>query len=443
MQEWFKQAKLGIFIHWGLYAVEGVPESWTMAAGQMSCEEYYKQKEGFTAELYDPEEWAKYFKAAGANYVVLTTKHHEGFCLFDTEYTDLNAVKAAPCGRDLIVPYANALRNQGIKVGLYFTNTDWADDDHMRVILNMSQEELDAMRKEKVAFSNIWESKLPLAASPENKEELKACWQRFMTRYKGEIRELMTRCMPDILWTDVMLERQGFSWECKEVKQMIEEINPATIVNGRLGDQGDYETPECYIPLRPLEGEWELCTTMNDSWGYQAQDHNYKDIKKLVRMFVECISKGGNMLLSFGPDRTGAMPEEVKKILLEMGAWTHKYEEAIYPTQAGLDPAYFLGGSTLSQDRETLYLFPYDCSTGQLMMNGIRNKIKRITSMTNGQELTHTIYGGAPWINMPGCVWIDLPKEAMDEVCTVIKVELEGPIDIVDIEKNVESVGGN
>ena len=287
MQDWFRKAKLGVFIHWGLYAVEGVPESWTMASGEMSCEEYYKQAEKFTADKYDPKEWAKYFKAAGANYVVLTTKHHEGFCMFDTEYTDFNVVKATPCGKDLIAPYAEALREQGIKVGLYFTNTDWADDDHMRVILDMTQEELDTMRKNKVAFRELWEGHGP--ALPEQKEELDACWQRFMTRYKGEIRELMTRIQPDIFWTDVMLCRPGFSWECEDVKKMIETIKPTTIVNGRLGDQGDYETPECYIPLRPLKGEWELCTTMNDSWGYQKQDHNYKDIRKIVKFLVSVI----------------------------------------------------------------------------------------------------------------------------------------------------------
>ena len=182
---------------------------------------------------------------------------------------------------------------------------------------------------------------------------------------------------------------------------------------------------------------------MNDSWGYQKQDHNYKDIRKIVRMFVECLSKGGNFLLSFGPDRTGAMQEEVKQILTDMGKWTSKYAEAIYPTTAGLDPAFFLGGSTLSEDRQTLYLFPYDCSTGQVMLNGVRNKIKRITSLANGQELKHTLLGGAWWVNMPGCNWIELPSEAMDDVCTVLKVELEGPIDIVDINADAESKGEN
>lgn len=440
MQSWFKQAKLGIFIHWGLYSVEGVHESWAMPFAKMSCEEYYKQKDHFTAEYYDPKEWAEYFKEAGANYVVLTTKHHEGFCLFDTEYTDLNVVKATPCGKDLVGPYVDALREQGIKVGLYFTNTDWADDDHMRVILDLSQEELDAMKKVKTHFFNqlLEDKQLP---DPEKKEELDACWARFMTRYKGEIKELMTRYMPDILWTDGMLTRTGFSWECKEVKQMIEQINPVTIVNGRLGDQGDYVTPECYIPLRPLEGEWELCITMNSSWGYQPVDRSFKNVKRLVRIFVECISKGGNLLLSFGPDGKGRIQEEVINSLKEMGQWTHKYAEAIYPTGAGLDPAFFLGGTTLSQDKQTLYLFAYDCSTGQLMFNGIRNNIKKITSMVNGQELTYRIDGGSPGNGVPGFCWIDVPADAVDDVCTVIKVELEGPIDIVDINANPEKMG--
>ena len=164
MHPWFRHAKLGIFIHWGLYAVKGVPESWTMANGMMSCEEYYDMRHGFTAEHYDPEEWARYFKASGATYVVLTTKHHEGFALFDTEYTDFNSVKSAPCHRDLVEPYCRALRDAGLKVGLYYTNTDWADDDHMRVILDMTQEELDEMRKVPTNFGQLWTS---AAADPE------------------------------------------------------------------------------------------------------------------------------------------------------------------------------------------------------------------------------------------------------------------------------------
>lgn len=440
MHPWFEHAKLGIFIHWGLYAVKGVPESWAMASGQLSCEEYYQMKDGFTAECYDPEEWASYFKASGATYAVLTTKHHEGFALFDTEYTDFNAVKAAPCHRDLVDPYCRALRDAGLKVGLYYTNTDWADDDHMRVILNMTQAELDEMRKQPTAFAGIW---LKNPVSPEDKPELDQCWARFMNRYKGEMRELLTRHHPDVLWTDVMLTQEGFSWECPEVKQMIEQISPETICNGRLGDQGDYETPEMYIPLRPLEGPWELCTTFNDSWGYKPDDHNFKDVRQIVRQLCECMTKGGNMLISVGPDAQGRLPEPVKAQLLSLGEWTNKYAEAIYPTGRGIDPAYFLGGSTLSEDRKTLYLFAYDCSSGRLMLNGIRNKVKNLTAMGTGHSLNHRVIGGAPWLNMPGCIWIDLPESEMDPVCTVIKVEFDEPIDLVTLAEDVKSVGGN
>jgi len=440
MQEWFKKAKLGIFIHWGLYAVDGVPESWAMSTGRMSSEEYFKQKEGFTAELYDPEEWARYFKAAGANYAVLTTKHHEGFCLFDTKFTDLNAVKATPAGRDLVEPYCKALRDQGIKVGLYFTNTDWADDDHLRVILDMSQEEINELRRNKVPFNTMWCTK---PADPEKKAELDACWQRFMTRYKGEMVELLTRHQPDVLWTDVMLQREGFSWEEPDVKKMIGELSPNTICNGRLGEYGDYETPECYIPLRPLDKPWELCTTFNESWGYQPQDKKFKDVRQIVRMLVECISKGGNMLISVGPDAKGRLPEEVKEKMLQLGAWTGKYAEAIYPTKRGLDPAYFLGGTTVSEDNKTLYLFAYDLSSGRLMLNGIRGKVKKITALKNGQELKYEMLGGAGWINMPGCLWIDMPAEAIDDICTVVKVEYEEPFEPVALKEDVKSVGEN
>ena len=433
MQDWFKDAKFGIIIHWGLYSVDGVHESWAMPFAKMSYEEYFKQLEGFTAEEYDPYQWAELFKEAGAKYAVLTTKHHEGFCLFDTKYTDLNSVKATPCGRDLIDPYVDALKKNGLKVGLYFTNTDWADDDHMKVILDMTDEELAELKKERrLFFSRLFEAKP--TPSPERKAELDACWARFMTRYKGEIKELITRHKPDLLWTDSMIMREGFSWECKEVKKMIEEINPTTILNGRLGDEGDYVTPEGYIPMR-AGGDtiWEMCTTINSSWGYQPGDRSFKNVNKLVRILGECLTKGGNLLLSVGPDGKGRIQPEVVSVLKKLGKWINKYSEAIYPTRRGLDPAYFLGGSTITEDKNTLYLFAYDISSDQIMLNGIRNSIKKITSLKNGQELTYRFDGHSPPEPIAGFCWIDVPKEARDEVCTVIKVEFNEPLDPMDM----------
>lgn len=442
MQEWFRKAKLGIFIHWGIYSVQGVPESWSIGKGLMSYDEYMKQLDGFTAENYDPEKWAELFKKAGANYAVLTTKHHDGVALFDTEYTDCNVVKKTPAGRDLVAPYCNALRNKGIKVGLYFTNTDWSDADHLSVVLDKSKEEVLDLRNKAVSYHQMWSKVVSRENDGEPLPEQKEAWERFMTRYEGEMRELLTKYGDiDLLWFDGMLERKGFSWRCKENKEMINSIQPHTIVNSRLTGYGDYENPEMYIPLRPLDGPWELCTTFNDSWGFRFDDDNYKTVAQLVRMFVECISKGGNMLISAGPNAKGEIPAEQERLMLELGEWTGRYAEAIYPTGKGIEPEYFKGGSTLSEDKKTLYLFVYDRPNEKIMLNGIRNKIKRVTSLAGGRELKHTVTGGAHWLNIPGCIWIDINDEDLDPVCTVLKVELEGEIDLVALKENRQSLG--
>ena len=451
MQEWFKKAKLGIFIHWGIYAVDGITESWSFGTGQCSYDDYMKQLDGFTAAKYDPKKWAELFKKAGANYVVLTAKHHDGVALFDTQYTDLNVLKATPAGRDLIAPYCEALQEQGLKVGIYFTNTDWSDIDHMSVILDMTTKEVLKIRNEKYMYNERWrevgsyiqhdtddiENKAHIS-----KDEYEKYWESFMTRYTGEIEELLTKYGDiDLLWFDVMLERQGYSWDSENVKKMINDINPKTVVNSRMGKYGDYETPECYIPLKSIEGPWELCTTFNESWGYQPNDKKYKTVKQLVRMLCECISKGGNMLISIGPDREGVIPVETEKLMLELGEWTHKYAEAIYPTNKGIGTEYFLGGSALTEDNKTLYLFVYDKPNEKIMLNGIRSKIKKITSLSSSAELSHVILGGAPWINMPGCIWIDIVDKDLDDICTVVKIEFEDELDIVDIMYKANSAG--
>lgn len=449
MQEWFRKAKLGIFIHWGIYSVDGIPESWSFGTGNMSYDDYMKQLKGFTASKYDPKHWAEVFKKAGAKYAVLTSKHHDGVALFDTKYTDLNVVKSTPAGRDLIAPYCDALREQGIKVGIYFTNTDWSDDDHLSVILNMSHDEIKNIRHEKFQYNQRWSEVCSFSDFEKEKEEKelapteeqKAAWKRFMARYKGEIEEIFTNYgQVDLLWTDVMIQRKGFSWESKEVKDLVNSKN--AVANSRLGAYGDYETPECYIPLMPLGKPWELCTTFNGAWGYQPSHKRYKTVKQIVRMFVECISKGGNMLISCGPTPEGEIPPEQEKLMSEPGEWTSKYAEAIYPTKQGIHTEYFLGGTTLSEDNKTLYLFCYDKPNGKIMLNGIRSKIKKVTSMASGNELEHVTLGGAGWINMPGCIWINVDEKDTDDVCTVIKVELEDEIELVDLNDTAKSVGG-
>lgn len=444
VKKWFEEAKLGIFIHWGIYSVNGIPESWSITTGDLSYDDYMKQLDGFTADKYDPSKWAELFKMTGANYAVLTTKHHDGVALFDTEHTELNVVKKTPAGRDLVAEYCKAMHNAGIRTGLYFTNTDWSDMDHMKVILDKSEDEILEMHKKAQNYIDIWLESCKLGADEgrQKREELEASWNRFMTRYRQGITELLTKYEDvDLLWFDVMLTRKDFSWETEKVREMIRELNPNTMVNARLLGQGDYKTPELYIPLKPLDGPWELCSTFNNSWGYQPKDKNYKDIRQIVRMLCECISKGGNLLISIGPDASGAIPPETEEKMLELGAWTHKYAEAVYPTERGLDTAYFAGGSTLSKDKKTLYLFAYDKPNGFMMLNGIRNKNMKITSLASGRELSYDIIGGAPWVNMPGQIWIRVEEQDTDAVCSVFKVEFEEKIDCVPIQSAVNSVG--
>lgn len=445
IQDWFREAKLGIFIHWGIYAVDGITESWSITNGSYSYDDYMKQLEGFTAKNYDPKKWAELIKAAGANYAVLTSKHHDGVALFDTEHTDLNVVKKTPAGRDLIGPYCDALREQGIHVGIYFTNTDWSDVDNMRVILDKSEEDVLEMRHTAQEYRTVWGEACKLSGDEgtQDKADLEAAWQRFMGRYRQGITELLTNYGEvDLLWFDVMLTREGFSWETDKVREMIRRLNPKTMVNARMVGQGDYETPELYIPLRPMEDTWELCSTFNNSWGFQPGDKKYKDIRQIVRMLCECISKGGNLLISIGPDAEGNIPKETEESMLALGDWTHRYAEAVYPTEKGLDPAYFLVGSTLSRDKKTLYLFSYDRPNGFLMLNGIKNKEMKITALKNGRELAYEIIGGAPWLDMPGQIWVRTEDGDLDDVCSVFRVEFEEPIRLVEIEENVSSVGG-
>ena len=446
VQDWFKEAKLGIFIHWGIYAVKGIGESWSFGGGYITYDDYMKQLEGFTASKYDPEKWAKLIKESGANYAVLTTKHHDGVALFDTKHTDLNVVKKTPAGRDLIAPYCDALRKEGIHVGLYFTNTDWSDMDNMQVILDKSKEEITNLHHNMTDYQKIWNEACKLTGDQGtmDKTELEAAWKRFMKRYRLGITELLSNYGDvDLLWFDVMLKRKGFSWETEKVREMIRRLSPNTIVNCRLEGQGDYETPELYIPLRPLKNTWEMCATFNNSWGYQPHDKGYKDVRQIVRMLCECISKGGNLLISIGPDAEGVIPPETEEKMKELGAWTNRYAEAIYPTEKGLDPAYFLGGSTLSKDKKTLYLFSYDKPNGRLMLNGIRNKKMKITALASGRELTYKILGGAPWANMPGQIWLEVEDQDTDKVCSVFKVEFQNEIDLVEMTADVKSVGGN
>jgi alpha-L-fucosidase len=411
--QWFVDAKLGIFIHWGLYSVNGIPESWSFFNGQISYEDYMKQKAGFTAARYDPGAWAALFKEAGARYAVLTSKHHDGFALWPTELSDLD-VMATPAGRDLLAPYAEALRKEGQKVGFYFSHLDWSHPDYASVRpKGMPPDER----------GNVF------AYPPAGKEDPEA-WKRFLVFHEGQIKELSDRYRPDLFWFDGDWERDEEQWDMAGLRKDILSWQPDAILNGRMKEYGDYETPEQGLPIFPPEGPWEFCMTINDSWGYQKADHNHKPTSQIIRTFAEILGGGGNLLLDVGPYADGSLqPEQVDR-LKGLGRWTSKHAEAIYGTRRGLPFGHFYGPTALSRDRETLFLYVFDIPRAALRVKGVRNDVERVWVVGRDETLEWRRSGGAPWNNIPGVLLVDVPESVLDPDVTVIGVRLKGPLDL-------------
>ena len=414
MQEWFKKAKLGIFIHYGIYAVGDVSESWSFHNGNISYEDYMKQCEGFTASNYDPKAWAELFKKAGAQYVVMTSKHHDGVALFDTKYSDLNVVKKTPAGKDLVKGYTEAVREAGMKVGIYFSLIDWSDPRY-RSVYPEGEDPKDHLKD---VFATP-------AGGPEDPEK----WEEFLKFNNDQMHELMTNYGKiDLLWFDGDWERSAKQWKAKEFKAYLESMNPEVVVNSRLRGYGDYETPEQGIPLRGPEGVWEFCTTINTSWGYRPSDNDYKTSKQVIRMFCDCLTLGGKMLLDVGPKEDGTLDERQVKILEDLGTFIHDNEEAIYETEKGISYDHFLGGSTLSADKKVLYLFVYDKPSENLCVKGIKTPVKKVSVLHTGEELSFSYTGSLPWSGIPGTLWIRADQMKEHPLVTVLKVELEGEI---------------
>jgi len=374
--EWFADAKLGVFIHWGIYAVNGIDESWSFFNGYISHEDYMKQLDGFTASNYNPEEWASLIKESGAKYSVITSKHHDGVALWDSKYGDLNVVKKTPAERDLLKPFVKSLRKEKIKVGVYYSLLDWSYPDYPNFTRTEKRYENDSVR-----------------------------WEKFVRFNFGQIGEVMDNYKPDLIWFDGDWEQSAEKWKAKEIRELLLEKNPKVIINSRLQGYGDYATPEQGLPIhKPKDKYWELCMTMNDSWGYQGNDKNYKTPYQVIRIFADVISHGGNLLLDIGPKPDGTIPDEQVHILKELGKWTKKHDKAIFGTEAGIPREYFEGPSTLDTENNILYLFVTGKPNGPVMVKGLKNKVNSIWVLGNGTKLEHEVKMKAWWSSIPGLV---------------------------------------
>ncbi|WP_119078982.1 alpha-L-fucosidase [Chitinophaga alhagiae] len=400
--QWFADAKLGIFIHWGIYAVKGVDESWSFYNKKISYPDYMAQLKGFTASRYNPQAWAALIKESGARYAVITTKHHDGVALWDTKFNKLSTARATPAKRDVLTPFFDALRKENIKAGAYFSLLDWSYPDYPAFLKDSSR--------------------YKISEQPQR-------WAKFQQFYQGQMAEVMTRYNPDLWWFDGDWEHSAEEWQAVKVRKMLTDHNPNTIINGRLTGYGDYDTPEQNFPVeRPHFHWWELCMTINNNWGYQPQDTNWKTPYEVITIFADAISNGGNMLLDIGPKEDGTIPEQQVHVLKELGKWNKKHEKAIFSTVGGLPQGHFYGPTTLSKDSTSLFLFLPGKVSGDIMIKGLDNKIQDITVLGNGARLSHKIVGKISWSPVPGLVYIPVPASVQDEYMTVLELKLDKPV---------------
>ncbi len=400
--QWFEDAKLGIFIHWGIYSVNGIDESWSFFNDYISYDDYMKQLDGFTAKNYDPAAWAKLISESGAKYSVLTTKHHDGVALWDTHCGDLSVVKKTPAGKDLVTPFVKELRRNDLKVGLYYSLLDWSHPDYPNKTREIKRYENDSVK-----------------------------WNRFVDFNFCQLEELSKQFKPDLYWFDGDWEQSAEKWKAKELSEKLRGWNKNVILNSRIQGYGDYSTPEQGLPVtRPTSRYWELCMTMNDSWGYQHNDHNYKTPNQVIRILVDCINKGGNLLLDIGPKADGTIPEEQVNILKELGRWTNKHAEAIYGTRAGIPYEHYYGPTATNKEGNILYLYVPHKPNGSLVLKGIKNKINRMWVVGNGTKLNWDVKMKQYWSAVPGIVYIDVPEKVLDPQVTVIAILLDGKVDL-------------
>ena len=408
---WFKDAKLGVFIHWGIYAVNGIDESWSFYNNYISHSDYMKQLAGFTAKNYQPENWARLIEESGAKYTVITTKHHDGVALWNSKFGSLNTVKNTPARRDLITPFVKAIRERNLKVGLYYSLLDWSHTSYPNFTRNKKRYTSDDKK-----------------------------WKDFTKFNFGQLTEL-TKFNPDLYWFDGDWEQSAEKWKAKEIRQLLLSKTPHTIINSRLQGYGDYATPEQGVPItKPTSKFWELCMTMNNSWGYQPNDKDYKSVNQIIRILVDCISMGGNLLLDIAPKADGTIPQKQVTILKGLGRWTSKHKEAIYGTRAGIPKEHFNGYTALSKDKKTLYLYLDYKPNGPVLIKGLKNKVNRIWVVGNGTKLSHKVVGKQYWSSVPGMLYIDVPSKVQDKDVTVVAILLQGKVSLYDDEvKAIES----
>ncbi|WP_346696665.1 alpha-L-fucosidase [Thermophilibacter mediterraneus] len=426
---WFLHDRFGMFIHFGLYAIPARGE-WLRSDEEMPEEDYLPYFHEFNPTALDARDWARRAREAGMRYAVLTAKHHDGFCLFDTATTDFKSTNT-PFGRDIVAEFLEAFRAEGLRVGLYYSLIDWHHPD----------------------FPQYGDRQAPFRNDPVRGCNDDRVFDRYLDYMHEQVRELCTNYgRLDLLWFDFSYDDlRGDAWRGTQLMEMVRSLQPDVVTNNRLevsGEgygslaacrptpyHGDFVTPEKIVPptgIRDAEGRplaWESCVTMNDNWGYHATDKNFKPAPLLVHKLVECVSKGGNMILNVGPDATGRIPDESCRILDEIGRWMRRNSASVY----GCGPA--AGGpldvrppevGRLTRNGNTYYFHLYENALGPVPLLGVpKDRIEKIRRLCDGTEVllstswTHSDY--------PDVAFADLgPSPVLpDPVDTVLAVTIK------------------
>lgn len=418
---WFTHDRFGLFIHWGIYSAAARHE-WIKNRELISDEDYQKYFDYFDPDLYDPALWAQAAKEAGMKYVVVTTKHHDGFCLWDSALTDYKATNT-PAGRDLLTPMVDAFRAYNFKVGFYHSVIDWHHPE-------FPVDGLHPMR-ENLAFRE-------------------AAKNRDIAKYRaylhGQTRELLTQFGPlDIMWFDFSYADRDWGWakgkgaedwDSVKLMQMVRELHPNILVNDRLGIGGDLKTPEQYQPAGKMtvEGKavlWEACQTLNGSWGYHRDNLDWKSSDMLIRMLVDGVSKDGNLLLNVGPNARGEFEPNALVRLRDIGQWMRLHGRSIY----GCGASSFTPppDCRYTQRGNRLYLHIFDWPFRHVHLPDLGDKVAYAQLLSDASEIKmHVIdpHQGAQNTTMGGLVpntlTLELPVQKPPVSVPVIELFLNG-----------------